>query len=130
MQFTRDIPEDDEQHFPRATSQRSTGKLHGQFHNTGQNHEGTGRKNSQIFEDSRKAQSVFQKIRMQFQHGRNPYSRSYCGKGRNQDRIGEDKGSKRMEDTDESKGYGKFPRVRKLLSMIYPKLQLHGKTIE
>ena len=35
-----------------------------------------------------------------------------------------------MEDTDKSEGYGKFPRVHKLLSTIHPKLQLYGKTIE
>ena len=31
VQFTGDVPEDDEQYLPRVTSQRSTGKLHGQF---------------------------------------------------------------------------------------------------
>ena len=35
-----------------------------------------------------------------------------------------------MEDTDESEEHGKFPRVRKLLLTIHPKLQPHGKTIE
>ena len=34
MQFTRNIPKDDEQHFLRATSQRSVGKLHGRLCNT------------------------------------------------------------------------------------------------
>ena len=67
---------------------------------------------------------------MQFQHERNSYSRSHCGEGTNQDGIGKDKGSKRMEDTDESERCGKFPRFRKFLLMIHPKLQSYSKTIE
>ena len=64
MQFTSNIPENDEQHFLRATSQRSTGKLHGQFHNTSQNYEGPGRKNGQVLKDSRETQSVFQEVKI------------------------------------------------------------------
>ena len=67
---------------------------------------------------------------MWLQYRRNPYPRSYCGKGTNQDGTRKDKGSKGMEDTDESEEHGKFPRVRKLLLTIHPKLQPHGKTIE
>ena len=88
------------------------------------------KKNDQILEDSRETQSVFQEIEMQFQHGRNPYPRSHCREGTNQDEIGEDKGSKRMENTNESERHGKFPRVCKLLLTIHPKLQPHGKAIE
>ena len=53
MQFAREIPEDNKQHFLRAISQRSTGKLHRQFCNTGQNHEETREENGQILKDSR-----------------------------------------------------------------------------
>jgi len=35
-----------------------------------------------------------------------------------------------VEDTDKSQGCGKFPQVRKLLPMIYSKLQPYSKTIE
>ena len=38
MQFARNIPKDDEQHFLRATSRRSVGKLHGRLCNTGQDY--------------------------------------------------------------------------------------------
>jgi len=69
-------------------------------------------------------------IEMQLQHGGNSHSRDHCKKGTNQDRTGEDKGSKRIEDTNESKGREKFPRVHKLLLIIHPKLQLHDKAIE
>ena len=41
MQFTRNIPKDDEQHFLRATSRRSVGKLHGRLCNTSQDYEKT-----------------------------------------------------------------------------------------
>ena len=64
MQFAREIPEDNKQHFLRAISQRSTGKLHRQFCNTGQNHEETREENGQILKDSREIQFVFQEIKM------------------------------------------------------------------
>jgi len=64
MQFTGNIPENDKQYLPRVTTQRSTGKLHGQFCNTGKNHRRTRRKDNQVFEDSREIQSVFQKVKM------------------------------------------------------------------
>ena len=59
MQFTRDIPKNDEQYFPRITSRRSVGKLHGRLRDTGQNNGRIGRMNNPIFEDSRETQSVF-----------------------------------------------------------------------
>jgi len=40
MQFTRNIPEDDEQHFQKIITQRSTHKLHEQFCYTSQDKEG------------------------------------------------------------------------------------------
>ena len=64
MQFTRDVPKNDEQHFLRTTLQRSTSKLYRQFCHTCEDHRRTGRKNNLIFEDSRETQSVFQTIKM------------------------------------------------------------------
>jgi len=37
MQFTRDIPEDDEQHIPRTASRRNIGELYGRLCNTAKN---------------------------------------------------------------------------------------------
>ena len=45
----------DKQYIPRTATQRHTGKLYGQFCDTGQNHEGTRRKDSSILKDSREA---------------------------------------------------------------------------
>jgi len=67
---------------------------------------------------------------MQLQHGRNLYLRSHCRKGTNQDRIGEDKGSIRMKDTNKSKGCGKLPETCKFLLTIHPKLQPYSKAIK
>ena len=64
MQFTGDIPENNEQYLLRATTRRNTGKLYGRFCNTSENYERTRRKDNQVFEDSREAQSVFQKVKM------------------------------------------------------------------
>ena len=64
MQFTGNISTNNEQYIPRTALQRSIGKLYGQLRDTSQNHEGTKRKDSLIFEDSREAQPVFQKIEM------------------------------------------------------------------
>ena len=128
MQFVRNIPEDDEQHFPRATSQRSVGKLHGQFCNTSQDHERTGRKNGQILKNSRETQSVFQEVKMQLQHGRNPYFRSHSREGTGQDGTKKDKSSKGVEDTNQSQGCGKLSWIYKFLLMIHPKLQPYCKT--
>ena len=41
MQLTRNILENDEQHFPRTTLWRSIGKLHGRLCYTSQNYKGT-----------------------------------------------------------------------------------------
>ena len=40
-QLTRNIPENDEQHFPGTTLWRSVGKLHGWLCYTSQNYKGT-----------------------------------------------------------------------------------------
>ena len=130
MQFTRDIPENDEQYLLRVTSRGSTGKLYGWFCNTSKNHERTRREDDQVFEDSIETQSVFQKVKIWLQHRGNLYSRSHSREGTGQDGTRKDKSSKGAEDTNKSQGCRKFPRVRKLLPMIYPKLQLYSKAIE
>ena len=73
---TRNVSKNDEQHFLRTASWRSIGKLYGWLHNTSQDHKGTRRNDNPIFEDSREAQPVFQKVKIQLQHGRNSYFRS------------------------------------------------------
>ena len=66
VQFTGNVLEDDEQYLSRVTSQRSTGKLHGQFCDTHKDQGRTGRMDNQVLKDSRKIQPVFQEIRMRF----------------------------------------------------------------
>ena len=53
-------------------------------------------------------------IKIQFQYGRNPYSRSYSGKETSQNGAEEDQGSKRVENANESQRHGKFPQIHKL----------------
>ena len=55
VQFTRNIPKDNEQHIPEAITQRNIGKLYVQFCNTGQDDERIRRKDNLIFEDCREA---------------------------------------------------------------------------
>ena len=119
-----------EQYIPRTTTQRYTGKLYEQFCNTGQNHEGTGRKNSSILEDSREAQPVFQKIEMQLQHGRNPHPKGNCWQRTDLNRTRKDQGSKRMEDANKSERYGKLSGVCKFLLTLYTKLLPHCQAIK
>ena len=64
MQFTGNVSTNNEQYILRTTPRRSIGKLYGRLCDTSQNHKGTRRKNSSIFEDSGEAQPVFQKIEM------------------------------------------------------------------
>ena len=130
MQFTGNILENNEQYLPRVTSQRSTGKLHGWFHNIGKNHGITRREDNQIFEDSRETQSVFQKVKMWLQYGGNSYPRSHSRDRTGQNRTRKDKSSEGVEYTDKSQGCGKFSWVCKLLPMIYPKFQPYSKAIE
>ena len=59
IQFTWNIPKNDEQYLPRTTPQRNIGKLHERLHYTNKNDEGTRRKDNLIFEDCRKTQFVF-----------------------------------------------------------------------
>jgi len=35
-----------------------------------------------------------------------------------------------MEDANEGQGHEEFPQIHKLLSMLYPELQLHSKTVK
>jgi len=119
-----------EQYILRTAPQRCIGKLYGQFHNTSQDHEETRRKDSSIFENSREAQSVFQKIEIQLQHGGNPYLRGGCWQRTDSNGTRKDQGSKRMEDADKSEEHGKLPGVFKLLPTLYTKLQPHCQAIK
>ena len=58
MQFTRNIPKNDEQHFLRTTSRRSVGKLYGQFCYSSKDNGRIGKMNDSIPENSQKAQFV------------------------------------------------------------------------
>jgi len=69
-------------------------------------------------------------IKMRFQYGRNPYSRSYSGKETSQNGAGEDQGSKRVENANESQRHGKFSQICKLQLTLYPEFQPHSKTIK
>ena len=120
----------DEQYIPRTALQRCIGKLYGQFCDTSQDHEGTRRKNSSIFEDSREAQPVFQKIKMRFQHGGNPYLRGGCWQRTDSNRTRKDQGSKRMEDAKKSERCGKLPGICKFLSTLHTKHQPHCQAIK
>ena len=64
VQFTRNIPKNDEQYLSRTTPQRSIGELHGQLCDTGQNNGRTQEKNYSVLEDCRKTQSVFQTVKI------------------------------------------------------------------
>ena len=64
------------------------------------NNEGIRRINSLIFEDSRKTQFVFQKIKIWLQYGRNPNTRSSHWKRTSPNERRKDQGSKRIKDTD------------------------------
>ena len=67
---------------------------------------------------------------MRLQHGRDSHPRSNSWKRTNQDGTGKNKGSKRMEDTDEDQGCRKFPQICQLLQTIHSQLQSYSKTIE
>ena len=59
-------------------------------------------------------------IEIQFQHGRNPYLRGGSQKRTSQDGTGKNKGSKGVENTNESQGCREFPQICQFLPMIYP----------
>ena len=92
VQLTRNIPKNNEQHLLRITPWRSIGELHRWLHYTGQDNKKTRGKDYLVFEDCGETQSVFQKIKMQFQYRRNPNTRDYCWKETSQNRIGGDQG--------------------------------------
>ena len=54
-------------------------------------------------------QFVFQMIKMQLQHGRNPYIRGSSWKRTSQDGTRKDKGSEGVENTNKSQGCREFP---------------------
>ena len=60
MQLTRNILKDDEQHIQGIASQRSIGRLYGQFCHTNQDNEKIRRENNSILENHRKIQPLFQ----------------------------------------------------------------------
>jgi len=64
VQFTGNIPEDNEQYLLRVTLQRSIGKLHRQFCDIYKDQGRTGRMDNQILKDSGKTQLVFQEIKV------------------------------------------------------------------
>ena len=84
----------------------------------------------QIFGNSREAQPMFQKIKIQLQHGGNSYLRGGCQQRTNLNGTRKDQGSKRMEDTNKSKGHRELPGIHKLLPMFHTKLQSHGQAIK
>jgi len=67
-------------------------------------------------------------IKIQLQHGGNPYIRGNSWKEKGQNGTGEDKSSKRVENTNESQRCRKLPWICKLLLMLYSKLQPYSKT--
>ena len=122
MQFARNVSTNDEQYIPRTAPQRGIGKLYERLCDTSQDHEGTRRKDSTIFKDSREAQPIFQKIKMQFQHGGNLYLRGSHWQRTDSNGTRKNQGSKRMEDANKSERYRKFSGVRKFLLILYTKL--------
>ena len=66
---------------------------------------------------------------MRLQYGGNPYTRGNSWKGTGQNVTGEDKSSKRVEDTDKSQRCGELPWICKLLSMLYSKLQCYSLNV-
>ena len=67
---------------------------------------------------------------MRLQHGGNPYTRSSSWERTSQNGTRKNKGSKGMENTDESQGRRKFPRIRQFLPTVHLQLQSYRKTIK
>ena len=67
---------------------------------------------------------------MQLQYKGNPNFRGNRQKRTSQNGARKDQGYKRLEDTNQDKGYRKFPRICELLQKIYPELQLYHKAIK
>ena len=57
---------------------------------------------NQILKDNGKTQLVFQEIKIQFQHRRNPYPKSSSRKRTSQDGTGKDQSHKEIEDTNKN----------------------------
>ena len=64
VQFTRNVPEDDEQYLLRVTLQRNISKLYGQFCDIYKDQGRTGRMDNQVLKDSGKTQPMFQNIKV------------------------------------------------------------------
>ena len=67
---------------------------------------------------------------MRLQYGENPYPRSDSWKRTSQNGTREDKGGKRMENTDQDQGRRKFPWIRQFLPTVHSQLQSYRKTIK
>ena len=67
---------------------------------------------------------------MRLQYEGNSYPRSGGWERTSQNVTRKNKGSKGMENTDESQGRRKFPRIRQFLPTFHSQLQPHSKTIE
>ena len=59
---------------------------------------------------------------MRLQHGGNSYPRSGSWKRTSQNEIRENKGSKRMENTNKNQGSRKLPQIRQFLPMVHSQL--------
>ena len=69
-------------------------------------------------------------IEIQLQHGGNSYPRSGSWKRTSQNGTRENKGSKRMENTNKDQGRQKFPRIHQFLLTVYSQLQPYCKAIK
>ena len=67
---------------------------------------------------------------MRLQHGGNSYPGSGSWERTSQNRTRENKGSKRMENTDEDQGRRKFPQICQFLLTVHSQLQSYCKTIK
>ena len=84
--------------------------------------------NNLIFEDSKEIQSVFQTVKMQFQHGRNSDSRSSCWTRTSSNKGQQSQSCKGMEYTYQDKKDRKFSRICKFLLVIYQEFQSYSET--
>ena len=69
-------------------------------------------------------------IEMQLQHRGNSYPRSGSWKRTSKNGTRENKGSKRMENTDKNQESWKFPWIRQFLPTVHSQLQSYRKTIK
>ena len=67
---------------------------------------------------------------MRLQHGGNSYLRSGSWEKTSQNGTRENKGSKRMENTDKDQGRRKFPQICQFLLTVHSQFQPYRKTIK